>query len=193
MRRLKQILASIIVTTVGLVATDGVYALQFSGGAVPLTFTFNETMTLTLEGDLALASVNPGQCVDGGTLTATVATNAAKGYTLNAKMNGATDTLASSVGTFAMTNGTAALSAGTWGIRVGSESVSCTSTTYKKLNVSTGEDVPLNKTKDVSGTKYDASYGGTNSTAVRIGAYASTSQVSGTYTNTIVFTAVSNT
>lgn len=193
MRRLKQIISVAMLTLCGFIATDSVYALQFSSDPVPLTFTYSETMTLTLAGDLTLASVNPGQCVDGGTLTATVATNAAKGYTLNAKMNGATDTLASSVGTFAMTNGTAALSAGTWGIRVGSDSVSCASTTYKKLNVSTGADVPLNKTKDVSGTKYDATYGGTNSTAVRIGAYASTSQVSGTYTNTIVFTAVSNT
>ena len=174
MRRLKQILASIIVTTVGLVATDGVYALQFSSDAVPLTFTFNETMTLTLAGNLSLTNVNPGQCVDGGSLTATVATNAAKGYTLNAKMKGTTNTLANGGASFAMTAGTGALTAGTWGIRVGSDTVTCSNTTYKKINTSTGDDVALN-------------------TAIRIGTYASSTQAPGTYTNTIVFTAVSNT
>ena len=192
MRRLKQIALVLTVILGGLLATDGVYALQFSSDPVPLTFTYNETMTLTLAGNLALTNVAPGQCVDGGTLTATVATNGAKGYTLSAKMNGTTTTLAGTSDSFSMlgtTNST--LSAGNWGIRVGSGSVTCTSTNYTKLNASTGDNVTLNKTTNVGGTAASG-YTGTNVTNVRVGAYAKTNQLADTYTNTILFTAVTN-
>lgn len=195
MIRLKQILLGLTAILGGVLLTDGVYALQFSDTATELSFEFTPTLTLTLSGDLAISNLAPGQCLDGGTLSATVSTNNNSGYTLGARMNGSTQTLAgtnSSENTFsALTNATGTLSKGNWGIRVGSDTVTCTSATYTKLNVSTGDDVVLNKTTNMNGTAASG-YTGTTATAVRVGAYAADAQPADTYTNTILFTAVSN-
>ena len=93
-----------------------------------------------------------------------------------------------------------ALTPGTWGVSLDSsiEEVG-NDTTF--IGLAKYNEVPtiLNQTIDTSGTpaysnpNSGVSYNGTNYTTVRIGAYATNSQLTGTYTNTINFIAIANT
>lgn len=51
---------------------------------VPVEFTFNDTLNLTVSGDLVIPELSPGTFMDSNVITVTVNTNNAYGYTLSA-------------------------------------------------------------------------------------------------------------
>ena len=51
---------------------------------VPVEFTFNDTLSLTVSGDIAIPRLFPGSFMDSNIVTVTVGTNNAYGYTLSA-------------------------------------------------------------------------------------------------------------
>ena len=175
-----------------------------------MQFTFGQTLTLSLSSTLSdcptpyadptfcIEDLVPGTTALSNTVTATVATNSAAGYKLSATVGGtdstsatyATSDLTSTSHTdkFTMLNDatSTSLAAGEWGFTLNG---SAATPTYMTLDTTTARTI--NSTIDAAGTAATG-YGGTNSTAMQIGAYAGASQKAGVYRNVLNFTALPN-
>lgn len=158
-------------------------------------FTFNSTLTLAVSGDFMITDLAPSTAKDSNSVNLAVTTNSSAGYTLSARVGNATYTNNSLTRTkadstldpesvFTMTaNGVSSLTAGTWGYLIND------STNYGALTTNT--DTVLNKTTDKTGTGATG-YDGGNTTVMKIGASATSSQGSGDYKNVVNFTALAN-
>lgn len=188
-----------IITTGGILL--GGLALAQSASAVvtyktssDVQFTFNSTLTLSVEDDFVITDLAPDASKDSNEVDVVVSTNSAAGYTLSGTVGDSTytdsnltrvdgSTLDSS-SVFTMTAGSlTTLASGTWGYLINS------GTTYGALSTST--ETTLNKTTNASGTGATG-YDGGATTTMKIGARAASDQRSGDYKNVINFSAVAN-
>ena len=188
-------LASIIIilsfTNIALCSSNifnnsNVSALDYSSN-VGIGFTFNPTLSISLSSsDLIIDNLKPGTVEDSNSINVSVATNAAYGYTLSATVG---DSLHNN-SDLIHTNNTNIFSSvatdadlpslttdNTWGYNTSLDSGS-TWSNYNGLSNSSNTTL-LDKDSNIS-----------SSIDFRIGAKASPVQPSGTYTNTITFTAV---
>lgn len=130
--------------------------------------------------------------------TVTVDTNHATGYTLSLEMNGATTTLAKGSDTIAahsaVVGSPSDLAANTWGFRVDGAGGFGAGTTTAETNVATSAytwaGVPAKDDPETIKTTSGPAAG--DATAVWYAMKADASKPSGTYTNTVLYTAVTN-
>lgn len=202
------ILTVILIGAMG-VAQEEASALTYQS-SVGVNFTFNPTITINVGGDLVINNLTPGSSSDSNIISVGVTTNAAYGYNLSATVGqkGGTSALVNgsdSTKTFtnlATTAGTAAtlanFSDNTWGYAYSTDngtnwvsgSVGSTASGYAGLPLDTNDDASMRGYGGVTliSTENPAD---NQSVKFKIGAKASAGQVSGTYTNTINFYAVS--
>ena len=167
-------------------------ALTYSS-SVQTGFTFNPTISLTLSGDLVINNLTPGNTADSNTIDVTVATNNTTGYTLLATA-GTSSTNTNLVNTannsynFTSIATSASLASlttdNTWGFSYSSDS----GTTWSNYS-----GLPLDNDDEGATGKQLAKTTSQSQNLpiqVKIGAKASQSQASGTYTNVINFYAV---
>ena len=189
------VLAGMMVSlTVGGVAS----ALEYTSNPVPVSFTFNSVLTLSTDGNIAISNLTPGnKGISSNDYTVTVSTNSVAGYTLSATVGCASGTgcFNSKIlgdgnnNDFAMVETTTTLTPGKWGVSL--DSAATENSNFKTLPLYSDTAETINQTTDASGTAASG-YQGTQDTTFRVGAYAAESQVAGTYTNVINFTAVAN-
>ncbi|MBR2839959.1 hypothetical protein IKE82_01355, partial [Candidatus Saccharibacteria bacterium] len=186
-----------------LVALNSVSALTYQNDT-NIDFTINPTISVSLSGDLVIDGLTPGSYADSNIITVNVATNAGYGYYLSATAgtSGTNANLTHSENSnYAFTNlssnvsSLSSFSDNYWGYSYSTDggtnwvsgSQGSTSSGYNGL--------PLDN--DDSGatgiTLIDTTSPATNnSVKFKIGAKASNTQPSGTYTNTINFYAITN-
>ena len=183
---------------------DTVSALTYQD-EIDMQFTFNPTVQIAVSGDLIIPDLAPGSSSDSNIITITAGSNDAHGYklygTVGSSSSNYTDLrLSSSNTTNVFTNlssNKAALSNfsdNTWGYSYSTDSgsswvsgsVGSTSSGYNGL--------PLyNSSNNASGVVLaSTSSASETSLQFKIGAKAASTQVSGTYTNTINFIGVGN-
>ena len=183
-----------IITTFGAIL--GSLALAQGAGAIvtyrsssDVQFTFSSMLGLTVSDDFLIDNLVPGTSDTSNLVNAIVTTNNSAGYELSATVGNSTydsTALMATIGTahptIDMTTGTSR-SSGKWGLTLND------GTSYTPLSRTT--DTILNKTIDKDATPASG-YTGTNTTSMKIGAYAATSQAPGQYRNVINFKVVSN-
>lgn len=181
-----------------LFASDFVSALEFSTDPVPIKFTLNSILTLSTDGNISISNLTPGNSViSNGNYIVTVSTNNVAGYMLSATVgcasgDGCYNSNALNDGngnSFTMVDSTATLTPGKWGVSFDSSATA--SSSFQALPLYSGTPAVINQTTDAGGTAATG-YPGTAETTFRVGAYAADTQVAGTYTNVVNFTAVAN-
>ena len=158
-------------------------ALSYSS-SVGIGFTFNPTLSVSISpSDLIIPSLTPGTTADGNNITVSVATNAAYGYTLSVMMNGNNNDLTH-------TNGTNVFSS----IATDGSLPSLTTDNTWGYSYKLSNDTNWNNYSGLSNETSKTLVDSNDQTAIpidfKIGAKASGTQPSGTYTGTINFTAV---
>lgn len=185
--KVKHIITTCGIILGGLAITQGANAVVTYEGASDVQFTFSPSLSLALSGDgFVIDDLGPGMQKISNAVTATVSTNSSTGYTLSATVGNTTynsTALISTNDTIAMMGSGTALTSGTWGYTVND------GTTYGALDTSTS--TILNKTTNNAGAAAPG-YSGTNTTSVKIGAYAGDAQAPGVYNNVVNFAATSN-
>ena len=208
-RALSGLIPLMIIIGVGII-TAGSYTMNNANALtyqspVDMQFTFNPTVSINVSGDLIIPDLAPGSSSDSNIITITAGSNDAHGYklygTVGSSSSNYTDLrLSSSNTTNVFTNlssNKAALSNfsdNTWGYSYSTDSgsswvsgsVGSTSSGYNGL--------PLyNSSNNASGVILaSTSSASETSLQFKIGAKAASTQVSGTYTNTINFIGVGN-
>ena len=208
-RALSGLIPLMIIIGVGII-TAGSYTMNNANALtyqspVDMQFTFNPTVSINVSGDLVIPDLAPGSSSDSNIITITAGSNDAHGYklygTVGSSSSNYTDLrLSSSNTTNVFTNlssNKAALSNfsdNTWGYSYSTDSgsswvsgnVGSTSSGYNGL--------PLyNSSNNASGVILaNTSSASETSLQFKIGAKAASTQVSGTYTNTINFIGVGN-
>ena len=198
------IILSLITTTLSLLSASSVSALTYQDG-IDMQFTFNPTVSINVSGDLIIPDLAPGSSSDSNIITITAGSNDAHGYklygTVGSSSSNYTDLrLSSSNTTNVFTNlssnkaNLTNFSDNTWGYSYSTDSgsswvsgnVGSTSSGYNGL--------PLyNSSNNASGVILaSTSSASETSLQFKIGAKAASTQVSGTYTNTINFIGVGN-
>ena len=173
---------------------------------VGLEFTFNPTLNVSLSSsDLSIDNLSPGNYAYSNTINVNVSTNNSTGYSLSAKVGNDSTYLndrliSSNNGYFTNLSSIPTLLSdfndNEWGYTLASSNDLLNDTTgtmieYTGLVYNT--NTIINATTDINGTPpTNTNYTGTNTTNFTIGARASVSQTSGTYSNVITFTAVAN-
>lgn len=138
-----------------------------------------------------------GPALSSASDTVTVNTNSTGGYTLSLEMNDATTSLANGSDTITAHTGTPTdLAVNTWGYRVDSMPLFGGGTTAQETNTATSSytwaGVPANGSPvTIKATSDPAPLAG-DSTSVWYAMKADTSRPSGAYTNTVLYTAVTN-
>lgn len=188
--KVKHIISTCGVLLGGLIVAQAASATVTYKTSTNVQFTFNPTLGVTISDDFLISNLAPGASKDSNDVDVTVDTNNVGGYTLSATVGDTTyDTTSlvlDSSNTFSMIGSSAAsLTSGTWGYALGSG----TPSSYGALDRTT--PTIINKTTDASGTAASG-YSGTDTTVMKIGAYAASGQRAGDYKNVINFTAVSN-
>ena len=178
---------------------------------VDVGFTFNPTISLNLSGDLIINNLTPGTASDSNIIDVTVATNASQGYNLltTVGVKGGTSSLVnSSNNSYTFTNlsttpGTVSSLANftddTWGYSYSVDNGTnwISGSTGSTASGYAGLPLDNNDNAEERGNGGIALISTTNpadnrTIKFKIGAKASQSQASGTYTNTINFYAVAN-
>ena len=193
---------SLTIITLGLLSISSASALTYQS-PVDMQFTFSPTVQIAVSGDLIIPDLAPGSSSDSNIITITAGSNDVHGYklygTVGSSTNNYTDLrLSSSNTTNVFTNLSsnkatlANFSDNTWGYSYSTDSGS----TWKSGNAgstSSGYNgLPLyNSSNNASGIIL-ASTNNASETSLKfkIGAKASSTQASGTYTNTINFIGV---
>ena len=198
------IILSLITTTLSLLSASSVSALTYQDG-IDMQFTFNPTVSINVSGDLIIPDLAPGSSSDSNIITVTAGSNDTHGYTLYSTVGSSSSNytdlrLSSSNTTNVFTNlssnkaNLTNFSDNTWGYSYSTDSgsscvigsVGSTSSGYNGL--------PLyNSSNNASGVILaSTSSASETSLQFKIGAKAASTQVSGTYTNTINFIGVGN-
>ena len=162
---------------------------------VPVSFTFNRSISVSVSSDLHIYNLTPGMAADSNVITVSVATNNITGYVLTASVGNSTHsnpsynntnlnhTNGSTFTTVATNASLASLTTdNTWGYSISTNDGS-TWSNYSGLPLYTAAN--WKELANVNGN-------GTTSLKFKIGAKASSAQPSGDYTNVINFTAVGN-
>lgn len=184
------------------VATTDVFALGYQS-SVDLEFTFEPVLAISLSSaDLLISNLAPGASAYSNTISVNVSTNNIAGYTLSAKVGDGNTytndklTNASSSTVFDNLSSSSNLTLSqfndnVWGYALGTID---SNTTYSGLVYNT--DTVINATTNNTGTAASSgcvsTCSGTNNTNFTIAAKASSTQVSGDYSNVIIFTVVGN-
>ena len=171
--------------------------------SVDMQFTFNPTVSINVTGDLTIPNLAPGSYADSNIITVTAGSNDAHGYTLYGTVGSSTNNytdlrLSSSNTTNVFTNlssNKAALSNfsdTTWGYSYSTDSGSSWVSGNAGSTSSGYNGLPLyNSSNNASGVILaSTSSASETSLQFKIGAKAASTQVSGTYTNTINFIGV---
>ena len=198
MKRSRVILSSIIsIILGGLGVVSATSALEYQSNPVDIKFEFGSTLNITTGGNISISDLTPGtKAISASNYNVTVSTNNLTGYTLSATVGCSSGTdcydsknLSDGTNTFSMLSTDGALTAGTWGVSLDSSATA--NSNFKTLAKYDETATIINQTITETGTAATG-YTGTTNTTVRVGAYATTSQVAGTYTNSINFIAVAN-
>ena len=175
-----------------LIITRNSSALTYSQD-VPVSFTFNSSITLTVSADLTIANLSPGTTATSNVITVTAMSNEAAGYTINASVGDNTHTAPSynntslnhisnngSVFSSVATNASLAnLTAdNTWGYSISLNN----GTTWSNYS-----GLPIYSSS--SWKELVSANNGTTELKFKIAAKASSSQVAGEYRNVINFAA----
>ena len=168
-------------------------------------FTFNPTINLSLSSsDLTIPNLAPGSASDSNVITATVSTNAGYGYYLSATAGTAggntnlTNTADSTYNFASLSSNAATLSAipdNKWGYSYSTDNGTTWISGDNDSALAGYNGLPLDADDSgATGVKLlsSDSFAGTGSVQFKIGARASSDQVSGTYTGTVNFYAVTN-
>ena len=215
LKTLKRTILGLITLAFGGLASIATTSAYTSSATTTVTVTINPVINITdgNSGTTTLAAITPTSAgrMSSSTDSLAVTTNDVSGYTVTIQMAGATNTLVSggnSIAASAATTGTpaalvvgsgTAAPTGAWGFCVPSGSgngsyttsfVSCDGT-LSSAAISSGKYAPV----PVSGspfTLFDTSSSsvGSYNTVVTFGAAVNNGQASGTYTGTVVFTAI---
>ena len=174
------------ISIISLIYINNTSALDYSSN-VGIGFTFNPTLSVSLSSsDLVIPNLIPGNTLDSNSINVSVVTNATYGYMLSATVGDNTHdnsnlTHSNNTNVFSSIATDADLPSlttdNTWGYNTSLDSGS-TWSNYNGLSNSSNTTL-LDKDSNIS-----------SSIDFRIGAKASPVQPSGTYTNTITFTAV---
>lgn len=173
--------------TLCLSSASNTSALSYSSN-VNIGFTFNPTLSVNISpSDLIISNLVPGSTADSNSINISVATNAAWGYTLSAiasdnSLNhiGSNDKFDSIATDASLTNLT---TDNTWGYSYKDNTVQTPAwSNYSGLSSSIS--------KTLLDTNTNNTETGIDNIDFKIAAKASNTQASGTYTNTITFTAV---
>lgn len=157
------------------------------------------TISLTTNGTVSLNATPTGSGVQTiGSDTVSVSTNDSAGYTLKLAESGASQNMVSGANTIAPSTGTQASpvaeTASSWGYRVdgvgGFGAGPTTSASNQAIGTTTFAAVPA--TASPSTLKTTATTASNDATTVWYGLAASTSVPTGTYTNTVTYTATGN-
>ncbi len=176
------------ISILSLVYINNTSALDYSSN-VGIGFTFNPTLSISLSSnDLVISNLVPGSMEDSNSINVSVATNASYGYMLSANVgddihNNSNLTHSNNTNIFSSVATDADLAIlttdNTWGYSTSLDNGSSWSN-YNGLSSSTSTTLIDNSNTADSTSNID----------FKIGAKASSTQASGTYTNTINFIAV---
>ncbi|MBQ2622836.1 hypothetical protein IJG12_00750 [Candidatus Saccharibacteria bacterium] len=208
-----------LINTISVMAIllSGLFVCDHSASALTyqsnaeVGFTFNPTISLNLSGDLVISNLAPGTASDSNIIDVTVATNASQGYNLliTVGVKGGTSSLVnSSNNNYTFTNlsttpGTVSSLANftddTWGYSYSVDNGTnwISGSTGSTASGYAGLPLDNNDNAEERGNGGIALISTTNpadnrTIKFKIGAKASQSQASGTYTNTVNFYAVAN-
>ena len=180
--------ASALLCLMGVFAVHDASALTYQTSE-DVSFTFNPSIAINLSSDLVINNLTPGSAADSNIITVSASTNNTTGYVLTASVGNTTNATTNLINgsyNFASVATNASLASlatdNTWGYSF-SEDDGSTWTNYSGLPLYTSANW-----KEIITTNSQ----GTTNLKFKIGAKASTSQASGTYTNVINFTAVAN-
>ncbi len=185
----------ICLLVISLIVVGSASAVTYQTG-VGVGFTFNPTLSINLSSaDILISNLAPGNAADSNTITVTVNTNTAYGYTLNATVGEATNyntrnlirsDINDNFSSIAYGSSLASLTTdNTWGYAYKPSGQSSTWTTYSGLPLysDTNNVATLISTQDAADS---------DSVEFKIAAKASATQPAGEYRNVINFMAVSN-
>ena len=186
MRRI-YILYIATISILSLIYISNTYALDYSSN-VGIGFTFNPTLSVSLSSsDLIISNLTPGSSENSNSINVSIATNASYGYTLSVNASNEDLVHSNNTNTFSSIATNANLSSledsednNIWGYSTSLDNGSSWSN-YNGLSSSTSTTLIDNSNTADSTSNID----------FKIGAKASSTQASGTYTNTINFIAVS--
>ncbi len=161
-------------------------------GTAKVQFTFNSTLTMTGQQDLAISGLTPGTAGESSEITITVTTNNAAGFTLTGTSGTSTTStdLTSSGKTTKFTHlstdaalaNKEAIGDNSWGIQFATGGAAASTGTYTGFP----KDAANNGTSGKSLLSTTAPSNGTNNVVkLRVGAKASTAMQAGTYSNVI--------
>ena len=177
------------------VAVTPVVASAANPESTALTATVGSTISLTGTTTVAMAltpTASSVESIQSGTYT--VATNSTAGYKLYIKDSDATLNLTAAGGTFTPTTGTAAvpiaLTDGKWGWAIGVAPFDTAYTTGDS-KATTGKKFAGITATDVQVKNFGTTTAG-DATVIYYGAQAGTAQPTGSYTDTVVVSAVAN-
>jgi len=200
----KIIIFSFVIITISLLNITHTSALTYQD-EIDMQFTFNPTVQIAVSGDLIIPDLAPGSSSDSNIITVTAGSNDTHGYTLYGTVGSSTNNytdlrLSSSNTTNVFTNlssNKATLSNfsdNTWGYSYSTDSGSSWVSGNAGSTSSGYNGLPLyNSSNNASGVILaSTSSASETSLQFKIGAKAASTQVSGTYTNTINFIGVGN-
>ena len=176
----------LIIIMLSFVNIINTFALSYSSN-IGVGFTFNPTLSISLSSsDLVINDLVPGSTLDSNDISISISTNSAYGYILSANVNNESLVHSNNINTFNSIATDADLSdledsedSNIWGYSTSLDS-GTTWSNYSGLSSSNSTTL-INTNGNVS-----------SNLDFKIGAKASSTQASGTYTGTINFTAVSN-
>lgn len=200
--RKHHILYIVIINILSLICVNNISALSYQGSA-NIGFTFNPTLSLSVSGDLIIPNLTPGSSSDSNSITVSVATNTAYGYTLTSTVGSDNNSNDSSIGNNSRNLVNSADSTNTFvSLDYGSSIVDKTSfndntwgysySLNNGINWRPYSGLPLYSDTTKSTVLYNT-YNAASSTSLdfKIAAKSSTTQASGEYNNIINFYAVS--
>ena len=186
--RKSYILYIAIINILSLICINNISALNYES-SVGIGFTFNPTLSISISSpDLIISNLTPGNSSDSNSINVSVATNASYGYTLSVNSSSDYLTHSNNTDTFSSIATNADLSSldnsednNIWGYNT-SLNNGATWSNYNGLSSSASTTLlntnTNNTTNDIDTIDF------------KIGVKASSTQASGTYTNTITFTTV---
>ena len=202
--KIKIITLSLMIIMLSFANIINTSALSYQGDA-EIKFTFNPTLSINISpSDLIIDNLTPGTNNDSNVINVSVATNASHGYTLSATVgdslhNNTNLTHTNGTNTFDSITTNSSLPSlttdNTWGY---SYRLSNNSSNYSNINNSGSNSDSNNAWSNYSGLSNETSKTLINTDSqlakpidFKIAAKASSTQASGTYTNTINFIAIS--
>ena len=197
-------MATTMLGVASLIATNHTFAITYQN-STKQEFTFNPAISVSLSSsDLQINDLTPGNASDSNTITATVATNAGYGYYLAATAGtpgGNTNLTNTADNTYSFTSLSSnaanlnSIPDNKWGYAYSTDN-GTTWISGDNGSATTGYNgLPLDANDNgVTGVKLLSSnaFATSGSVKFKIGARASASQASGTYTGTVNFYAVTN-